>query len=161
MLKKTNKDVLCKAKWENLFGENIKWETIWKTIHSGLIENWDFDVIYKLIHKVIAVRRNLHYWRIVSSPSCLECGDGDSVLHAFFHCKKTKQFTKQAEPLFKKLFGKHFKLNAFKIIFGIQYKDGNNASKLGIFLWSKLIKTIWISRKLLEDTKPCNEMAIF
>ena len=26
MLKKTNKDVLCKAKWENLFGENIKWE---------------------------------------------------------------------------------------------------------------------------------------
>ena len=61
MLKKTNKDVLCKAKWENLFGENIKWETMWKTIHSGLIENWDFDVIYKLIHKVIAVRRNLHY----------------------------------------------------------------------------------------------------
>ena len=47
------------------------------------------------------------------------------------------------------------------IRFGIQYKRGNNASKLGIFLWSKLIKTIWISRKLLEDTKPCNEMAIF
>ena len=77
-----------------------------------------------------------------------------------FDCKKTKQFTKQAELLFKKRFGKHFKLNAFKIIFGMQYKGGNNASKLGIFLWSKLIKTIWISRKLLEDTKPCNEMAI-
>ena len=26
------------------------------------------------------------------------------------------------------------------IRFGIQYKRGNNASKLGIFLWSKLIK---------------------
>ena len=47
------------------------------------------------------------------------------------------------------------------IRFGIQYKRGNNASKLGIFLWSKLIKAIWMSRKLLEDTKPCNEMAIF
>ena len=68
MLKKTNKDVLCKAKWQNLFGNNINWKTIWKTIHSGLIANWDFDVIYKLIHKVIAVRKNLHYWRIVSSP---------------------------------------------------------------------------------------------
>ena len=88
MLKKTNKDVLCKAKWENLFGENIKWETMWKTIHSGLIENWDFDVIYKLIHKVIAVRRNLHYWRIVSSPSCLECGDGDSSCTLFFTARK-------------------------------------------------------------------------
>ena len=135
MLKKTKKDVLCKAKWENLFGENIKWETTWKTINSGLIENWDFDLIYKLIHKVIAVRRNLHYWKIVFSQACLECGDGDSVLHVFFffYCKKTKQFTKQAEPLFKKHFGKHFKLNAVKIIFGMQYKGGNNASKLGIF----------------------------
>ena len=43
----------------------------------------------------------------------------------------------------------------------MQYKIGNNESKLGIFLWSKLIKTIWISRKLFEDSKPYNEMAIF
>ena len=55
---------------------------------------------------------------------------------------------------------KHFYSMRY-IRFGIQYKRGNNASKLGIFLWSKLIKTIWISRKLLEDTKPCNEMAFF
>ena len=122
MLKKTNKDVLCKAKWENLFGENIKWETIWKTIHSGLIENWDFDVIYKLIHKVIAVRRNLHYWKIVSSPSCLECGDGDSVLHAFFTARNQNNLLNRPSLYLKKHFGKHFKLNAFKIIFGIQYK---------------------------------------
>ena len=114
MLKKTNKDVLCKAKWENLFGDNINWKTIWKTIHSGLIENWDFDVIYKLIHKVIAVRKNLHYWRIVSSPSCLECGGEDSVLHAFFHCKKTKQFIKQAEPLFKKTLWQTFQIQCIQ-----------------------------------------------
>ena len=90
MLKKTNKDVLCKAKWENLFGDNINWKTIWKTIHSGLIENWDFDVIYKLIHKVIAVRKNLHYWRIVSSPSCLECDDRGLSLARFFPLQENK-----------------------------------------------------------------------
>ena len=33
--------------------------------------------------------------------------------------------------------------------------------ELGIFLWSKVIKTIWICRKLLEESKPCNEMEIF
>ena len=38
---------------------------------------------------------------------------------------------------------------------------GNNASKLGICLWSKVIKTIWICRKLSEESKPCNEMDIF
>ena len=36
-----NKDVLCKAKWENMFGDQI----IWKTIHSGLIDNWDLNII--------------------------------------------------------------------------------------------------------------------
>ena len=47
------------------------------------------------------------------------------------------------------------------MVFGPTHKIGNNASKLGIFLWSKVIKTIWICRKLLEESKPCNEMEIF
>ena len=46
------------------------------------------------------------------------------------------------------------------MVFGPTHKIGNNASKLGIFLWSKVIKTIWICRKLLEESKPCNEMEI-
>ena len=47
------------------------------------------------------------------------------------------------------------------MVFGPTHKTGNNASKLGMFLWSKIIKTIWICRKLLEESKPCNEMEIF
>ena len=47
------------------------------------------------------------------------------------------------------------------MVFGPTHKIGNNASKLGIFLWSKIIKTIWICTKLLEESKPCNEMEIF
>ena len=61
ILTKTNKDVLCKAKWENVFGDKINWKTIWKTIHAGLIDNWDLNIIYKLIHQVIAVRKNLYH----------------------------------------------------------------------------------------------------
>ena len=38
------------------------------------------------------------------------------------------------------------------MVFGPTHKIGNklnNASKLVIFLWSKIIQTIWICRKLL------------
>ena len=101
MLRKTNKDVLCKAMWEKPFGENIKWKTIWKTIHSEVTDNWDFDIIYKLIHKVIAVGKNLYHWRIVPTPACLGCADLGSVLHTFFHCPKIKTFIKNVEPIFK------------------------------------------------------------
>ena len=41
ILTKTNTVELCKAKWEHVFGEKI----IWKTIHSGLIDNWDLNII--------------------------------------------------------------------------------------------------------------------
>ena len=105
ILRKTNKDILCKAKRENVFGKNIKWKTIWKTIHSGVIDNWDFDRIYKLIRKVSAVRKNLYHWRIVPTPAYLGCANVGSILHTFFYCPKTKNVIKNIEPIFKKHFG--------------------------------------------------------
>ena len=62
---------------------------------------------------------------------------------------------------FKNLFGKKFKLNAYRMIFGIKHKVGNYASNLGIVLWSKAIRVIWTTRRLLEEGKPCNEMELF
>ena len=53
-----------------------------------------------------------------------------------------------------------FILNLYLIVFETTHKIDNNVSKLGIFLWSKVIKTIWICRKLLEESKPYNEMDI-
>ncbi len=47
------------------------------------------------------------------------------------------------------------------MIFGINHKVGNYASNLGIFLWSKAIRVIWTTRRLLEEGKPCNEMEHF
>ena len=87
ILPKTNKEVLCKAKWENVFGDKINW----KNIHAGLIDNWDLNIIYQLINQVIAVRKNLYHWRIAATPICRECSDVDSVLHEFFYCAKKKR----------------------------------------------------------------------
>ena len=81
ILTKTNKDVLCKAKWENVSGDKINR----KTIHAGLIDNWDLNIIYKLIHQV------LQYEKIYTTGG-LECSDVDSVLHAFFYCAKNNFF---------------------------------------------------------------------
>ena len=52
----------------------------------------------------------------------------------------------------------NFELNVYSMVFGPTHTI---ASKLGIFLWSKIIKTIRICRKLLEESKACNEMEIF
>ena len=47
------------------------------------------------------------------------------------------------------------------MVFGPTHENGKIASKLGIFLWSKIIKTIWICSQCLEEIKPCNKMEIF
>ena len=75
----------------NVFGDKNIWKNIWKNIHSGLIDIWDLNIIYQLIHQVIEVRKNLYHWRIAPTPECLECSDVDSVLHAFFYCAKTNK----------------------------------------------------------------------
>ena len=36
---------------------------------------------------------------------------------------------------------------------GIKFKAGNYASPLGIFLWSKAIRVIWTTRKLMAELK--------
>ena len=83
------------------------------------------------------------------------------IVYGKSKCHKTKKIIKNVQPIFKKLFGIDFKLNVYRIVFGTSYKFGNNVTKLRIFLRSKVIKRIWICRKLLEKCKPCNEMAIF
>ena len=161
LLNRTQKDASFKTKWENVFTETINLKEVWHTLNSGIIENYDYDLIYKMIRNVIAVRKHLNDWKIETTPNCIVCNGIDSDLYAFFHCPKTKYFIKQLEGTFKNFFGKKFKLNAYRMIFGIKYKVGNYASNLEIFLWSKAISVIWTTRRLLEEGKPCNEMELF
>ena len=75
-------------------------KNIWKTINAGLVDNWDFNIIYKILTE----RKNIYHWCIVPTPECLEWSDVDTVLHAFFYCPKTKHFIKQAELIFQETF---------------------------------------------------------
>ena len=140
ILTKSNTEVLCKAKWENVFGDKIIWKNIWKTIHLGLIDNWDLNIIYKLIHQVSVVRKNLYHWRIAPTPECRECSNVDSVLHAYFYCAKTNNFIKQVEPIFKNRFGDERErnvlfndaLNTFYLrLYGVRHmvKDHSDSDK--------------------------------
>ena len=54
----------------------------------------------------------------LGQPIIVFCYSVDSVLHAFFHCSKTKYFIKQIETIFQNLLGKKFELNAYRMIFG-------------------------------------------
>ena len=152
LLHRTQKDASYKTNLENIFTETIKWKEVWQPLNSGDIENYDIDMIYKIIRNVTAMQKQLYDWKIEPTPKCLFCNSVDSVLHAFFHCSKTKYFIKQIEVIFHKPFGKKFKLNAYIMIFCTKYKVGNYASHLGVFLWSKAIRVIWTTR---------NEMALF
>ena len=63
-------------------------------MNCGLIKNWDFDIIYKINHTLIAVRKRISHWKIVPSLLCLE--------YAFYHCRKTKHFIMSNIFMFQK-----------------------------------------------------------
>ena len=53
-----------------MFGDHIILKNIWKTIHSGLIDNWDLNIIYKLI-QVIAVGKTYTIGGLRPRPNVL------------------------------------------------------------------------------------------
>ena len=57
---KTQKDASFKSKWENVFTESINWKEVWQTLKSGIIKNYDYDLIYKIYRNATAVRKHLY-----------------------------------------------------------------------------------------------------
>ena len=141
--------------------DKINWKNSWKTIHAGLIDNWDLNIIYQLIHQVLQCEKIYTTGGSCPRPNVLNVRTWTRSCMPFSIARKTFFFIKHVEPIFKKRFGDNFQLNVYLIVFGPTQKIGNTASKLGIFLLSKVIKTIWIYRKLLEESKPCNEREFF
>ena len=84
LIYRTQNDASFKTKWENIFTETIKWKEVWQTLNSGVIQNYDYDMIYEMIRNIIAVQKNLHDWKIEPTPNYVFCNSVDSVLHAFF-----------------------------------------------------------------------------
>ena len=65
---------------------------------------------------------------------------------------------KQIDIIVQQRFGKKFKLIPNIIIYRIKSKVVNYASN---FLWSKLIRVIWITPRLLAERKPWNEITLW
>ena len=83
LIHRTQNDASFKTKWESIFTETIKCK---KKLAD--CKYYDYDMIYKIIRNVTAVRKNLHDWNIEPTPNWVFCNSVDSVLHAFFHCSK-------------------------------------------------------------------------
>ena len=74
---------------------------------------------YKILHRILAVNRNLKKWKVTESDLCHYCNHIDTIDHFLFLCPNTTLFWQSVFTWWKSLFEFSLNLTVLEIIFGI------------------------------------------
>ena len=132
-------------RWQSeLNGGILNWKKIYSHVYSITS---DFELRwfqYRLLQRILPTNRLLYLYRLVDKDECTFCpGIPETNIHAFWHCRQTKNFWVQ----FKTLLGLREELDLKTIITGI-CRQQEEFSPQAIALCILLAKRyLWRSRK--------------
>ena len=74
-------------KWLYLAGDNLPWPYIWQNAYGGLSTNWEGDLAWKFLHRVVKTSAFLTKWRNLGiSKACHRCRRTEDIEHVFMDC---------------------------------------------------------------------------
>ena len=66
------------------------WKKIFTSLKSICKETKLKEFQFKLIHRIVVTKKELHRYGIKTDDECLYCGEKDSIDHAFLNCRFVK-----------------------------------------------------------------------
>ena len=92
-VKKSTPLVTALSKWErDLSSNDIHWKNYFKQIKFMCKENKLKEFYFKLIHRILVSKKELHLFGVSNNSNCTYCGQPDSLCHTFIECHLSKQF---------------------------------------------------------------------
>ena len=92
-VKKSTPLVTALSKWErDLSSNDIHWENYFKQIKFMCKENKLKELYFKLVHRILVSKKELHLFGVSNNSKCTYCGQPDSISHTFIDCHHSKQF---------------------------------------------------------------------
>ena len=84
------------SKWQRDLPQfTLSWSTIFNRIKSITKQNKLKEFFYKLVHRIVITKKELHLYGIEDIKSCHYCGDDDSLLHSFLGCNFAVDFLRK------------------------------------------------------------------
>jgi len=77
---------------------------------------------YKLLHRILPCKYNLHKWSISQSPSCNYCNCVDTIEHCFFYCNMSDRFWKSVAKWIESLYKVQIPIKITDVLFGIPHR---------------------------------------
>ena len=102
---------------------------------------------FKLVHKILVSKKELHLFGVSNNSNCTYCGQPDSISHTFIECHHSKQFFQNILQHFNEENATSFTQSDEELLFG---------KSLNTIAWSiattpstKEIKLLYVICKIL------------
>ena len=92
-VKKNTPLVTALSKWKrDLSSSDIHWKNYFKQIKFMCKGNKLKELYFKLVHRILVSKKELHLFGVSNNSKCTYCGQPDSISHTFIECHHSKQF---------------------------------------------------------------------
>ena len=115
--------------WNVALGAIDKRHTTFKLIKSISKQNKLKEFIFKLAHRIVITKKELHLYGIEDNKSCHYCGDDDSLRHSFLGCQIAVDFFRKVLCWFNEKENSSITLNSEEIPFGAAADNDNKIKK--------------------------------
>ena len=114
-------------KWDRHFAlMALPWNQIFNRVKVICKENQLREFYFKLIHRIVATKKELTLYGITDNNICFYCGEPDSVLHTVQNCSATIFFRNWLLNWFNEMHSTSISPANNELLFGMPCGKGNN-----------------------------------
>ena len=107
-------------KWDRNFAPTaFSWNQIFNRVKAICKENQLREFYFKLIHRIVATKKELTLYGIAGNNRCSYCGEPDSVLHTFQNCSTTTSFHNRLLNWFNEMNNTSISPANYELLFGM------------------------------------------
>ena len=134
------------TKWgQNLSINNERWKMVFGLSRKICKETKLKEFQFKLIHRILATKKELFRYGFSTDDECYYCGEKDSIDHTFIHCSFTKVLTQKVILWFNTTYNSSISPSTEELLFGIlKNADENNSHIIRKFNYTSLFLHYYI-----------------
>ena len=68
------------------FKYDIEWEKVWSRLQNPVLESMSRDILFMIVHNIVANKDRVHKFNMAVSSNCPECGVVQDNVHLFCQC---------------------------------------------------------------------------
>ena len=117
LLSRISSEARSPREWEEEIGEKQSWPSIWCNAYGGLSTNWEGDLAWKILHRVVKTKSYLRRVQRLTVPkACHRCGKSETLNHVFLLCPVAKSVWEWVYDLIRLICDSNAALTAANIL---------------------------------------------